>query len=171
MNVVLYARVSTVDQNVKQQVSYLEDWFSKQGHKIKDIVKDEESGRLPLTQRKKFNKLLVDIDKQGFKGAVGILNLDRLTRCWDDVTYIERFFRDRWNKCQLISTQEPIDLGSATGRMMFRLKVAVSCYMPEDMMEKQRIGIERARKEGKYKGGAKGRSWKKTRMKKHTLSL
>lgn len=163
MNVILYARVSTVDQNVGQQVTYLKEWFSRQGYKIFDIIKDEESGRFPLTERKKFNKLLERIDNQGFKGSVGVLNLDRLTRCWDDVTYIERFFRDRWNQCKLISTQEPIDLGSATGRMMFRIKVAVSCYMPEDMIEKQKIGIDRARKEGKYKGGTKGRSWSKSK--------
>jgi len=39
---------------------------------------------------------------------------------------------------------------------MFRVKMAVSCYMPEDMREKQRIGIARAKAEGKYKGRQKG---------------
>ena len=43
--------------------------------------------------------------------------------------------------------------------MMFRIKMAVGCYMPEDMREKQIIGIERAKLEGKYKGGSKGRTW------------
>ena len=42
---------------------------------------------------------------------------------------------------------------------MFRIKMAIGCYMPEDMREKQKIGIARAKAEGKYKGGKKGRSW------------
>ena len=44
---------------------------------------------------------------------------------------------------------------------MFRIKMAVNCHMPEDMLEKQAIGIARAKKEGKYKGGKVGRKWKK----------
>jgi DNA invertase Pin-like site-specific DNA recombinase len=32
--------------------------------------------------------------------------------------------------------------------------------MPEDMKEKQKIGIARAKKQGKYKGGKSGRHWK-----------
>ncbi len=43
---------------------------------------------------------------------------------------------------------------------MFRIKMAVQCYMPEDMFEKQKVGIERAKAEGKFKGGKRGRTWK-----------
>jgi hypothetical protein len=44
-----------------------------------------------------------------------------------------------------------MDLSTASGRLMFRMKMAVSCYMPEDMREV--AGIERAKKEGKYRYG------------------
>lgn len=119
---------------------------------------DLESGRLPLTERKKFRKLLIEEPEYE---AIVIYNIDRLTRNWDDVTYIERFFRDNWERCKLISTSDSIDLSNASGRMMFRIKMAVCCFMPEDMREKQQIGINRARLEGKYKGGKKGRVWAK----------
>lgn len=153
----IYARVSTEDQNVKQQAEYLKEWCERQGHKINRLVMDEESGRKPLVERKKFLKLIKsDIEADG----LGIYNLDRLTRNWDDVTLIEAHFRQNWDRYKLISTSDTIDLSNASGRLMFRLKMAVSCYMPEDMREKQKIGIERAKAEGKYKGGAKGRSWK-----------
>lgn len=158
MKVAIYARVSTEDQNVKQQAQYLYDWCLKQGYEIVKKVEDEESGRLPLTGRKKFRKLL-EASKGGLFQAILIYNLDRLTRNWDDVTLIERHFRDNWDVCSLISTSDSIDLSNASGRMMFRIKMAVQCYMPEDMREKQIIGIERAKAEGKYKGGKKGRSW------------
>ena len=121
-------------------------------------MKDEESGTLPLTERKHFLKLL-EKSKHGLFDAIVIYNLDRLTRNWDDVTFIEKHFRDNWDKCMLISISDTIDLKNASGRMMFRIKMAVQCYMPEDMREKQTIGIERAKREGKYKGGKKGRSW------------
>lgn len=155
MRVAIYCRVSTDDQNVKQQAAYLKEWCTKQGFTIKRIVMDEESGLLPLTERKKFLKLL----KQNDYDAIVIFNLDRLTRNWDDVTMIESFFRENWNTKKLISAGDSVDLSNASGRMMFRIKMAVSCYMPEDMREKQKIGIDRARKEGKYKGGKKGRKW------------
>ena len=54
-----------------------------------------------------------------------------------------------------------MDLSNAAGRLMFRMKMAVGCYMSENMREKQVVGIERAKKEGKYKGG-RGRPWLKS---------
>jgi len=95
------------------------------------------------------------------KESLIVYNLDRLTRNWDDVTYIERIFRDNWEYTKLLSTCDTVDFSDASGRMMFRLKMAVSCFMPEDMKEKQVIGIDRAKREGKYKGGKKGRKWKR----------
>ena len=160
MKIALYCRVSTEDQNVKQQTKYLMAYCNKEKYNVVRKIEDEESGRLPLTDRKKFKRLL-EASKQGLFDAILIYNLDRLTRNWDDVTLIERHFRDNWDICKLISTSDTIDLSNASGRMMFRIKMAIQCYMPEDMREKQKIGIERAKAEGKYKGGKKGRSWKK----------
>ena len=146
----LYARVSTEDQNVSQQIDYLKDWATK-NHYIPDkIVRDIESGLTPLVERKKFKKIL-EYSKES-KTSIGIYNLDRLTRNWEDVVFIEKWFRDNWNDCKLISTADEINLSNANGRFMFRVRMAVCCFMPEDMREKQRIGIERAKKEGKYKG-------------------
>jgi len=146
----LYARVSTEDQNVNQQINYEKNWFSKNGYTINKIVRDVESGLTPLIKRKKFIKLL-ELSKEE-KNPIGIYNLDRLTRNWEDVVFIEKWFRDNWNDCKLISTSDEINLSNANGRFMFRVRMAVCCLMPEDMREKQRIGIERAKKEGKYKG-------------------
>ncbi len=158
----IYTRVSTEDQNVKQQAKYIREWCRKQDIKYVKEVLDSESGRLPLTQRKQFQRQLKRI-KANKRGLI-ILNLDRLTRNWDDVTYIEKFFRENWNNCPLISTADSIDLSNASGRMMFRIKMAVGCFMPEDMREKQIIGIERAKREGKYVGRKKGSVDKKQRI-------
>ena len=156
----IYCRVSTEEQNVKQQVEYLKEYCKRNNHEIIKVVADEESGRKSLTERKKFLKLLKESKKGSFE-AILIYNLDRLTRNWYDEPLIEKHFSDNWDKCKLISVSDSIDLSNASGRLMFRIKMAVQCYMPEDMFEKQIIGIERAKKQGKYKGGSKGRRWKK----------
>ena len=155
----LYARVSTDDQNVDQQIQYLKEWAKRNEYKVVKVIKDVESGIKPLTERRRFLRLL-DESKTGAMDTIGIVNLDRLTRNWEDVVLIEKHFRENWEVCKLVSAMDNIDLSNASGRFMFRIKMAVCCYMPEDMREKQRIGIDRAKMQGKYKGGKKGRSWK-----------
>lgn len=159
MKVDLYARVSTEDQNVEQQMEHLKEWAKKNEYTIRKVVMDTESGTKPLIERRRFLRLLDD-SKQGLSDAMGIVNLDRLTRNWEDVVFIEKHFRENWGKYKLLSMGDTIDLSNASGRFMFRVKMVMCCYMPEDMKEKQKIGIERARKQGKYKGGKPGRTWK-----------
>lgn len=151
--------MSTEDQNVKQQMNHLKEWAKRNEYDVVKAIMDTESGIEPLIERKRFLRLL-DESKTGCMDAIGIVNLDRLTRNWEDVVFIERHFRENWDTCKLLSISDVIDLSNASGRFMFRMRMVVCCYMPEDMREKQRIGIDRAKKEGKYKGGKKGRSWK-----------
>ena len=157
MRVDLYARVSTEDQDVEQQIKHLRKWAVSQGHQISNETYDKQSGKVPLEERTQFINLL-----NNPKGdALVVLNLDRLTRNWDSVTFIEEHFRNSWDKYKLISTTDQIDLSNANGRLMFRIQLAINCNMPELMLEKQKIGIARAKEEGKYKGrqkGAKGKA-------------
>ncbi len=160
MKILIYARVSTDHQDVEQQAEYCKNWAIKQGHEIVWTIKDKESGRLPLKDRKRFMRIV----QNGYNfeyDAVLVYHLDRLTRNWDDVTMIEKHFRESWETKKLISTSLEVNLRNAMGRYMFRVMMANFCYMPEDMREKQAIGIARAKSEGKYKGGKKGRSWGK----------
>lgn len=152
MKLDLYARVSTDDQNVDQQMSYLRQWCVRNDHRIVNEVYDEQSGKIPLEQREKFMELI----KKPKGDGLLVFNLDRLTRNWDSVTFIEKHFRDNWANYKLISTKDEINLESAAGRLMFRIKLAINCHMPEDMLEKMVIGVERAKKEGKYLGRKKG---------------
>ena len=154
-----YARVSTEDQNVDQQMKYQKEWINKNGFSVGNVTKDVESGLTPLTERKRFKKHIERAKNQ--KHGVCIYNLDRLTRNWEDVVFIERWFRDNWEISKLISTSDEINLSNANGRFMFRVRMAVCCLMPEDMREKQIIGIERAKLEGKYKGRKPGSKNKK----------
>ena len=158
MKIAIYCRVSTEKQDVDQQAEYCKQWSERNNLEVVWTVKDKESGRLPLTQRKKFLKFINN--EYNFEyDAILVYNLDRLTRNWDDVTMIEKYFRENWDHVQLMSCSDSVDLSNSSGRLMFRIKMATNCFMPEDMREKQKIGIARAKKQGKYKGGIKGRSW------------
>ena len=147
MKVALYARVSTDDQNVRQQLEKLREHASRQGWLVVREIADEESGRLPLMARKRFMRLLGELEGLD---AVVVYNIDRLTRNWEDEAKLEHAFS---GTCTLVSMSDAVDLTTASGRLMFRMKMAVSCYMPEDMREKQIIGIDRAKREGKYRYG------------------
>jgi len=159
MRLDLYARVSTEDQDVLQQIRELRKWALANNHKIASEIQDTQSGKVDLKERIAFLNLLNNPKGE----ALVVFNLDRLTRNWDSVTFIEKHFRDSWNKYKLISTKDEINLDNANGRLMFRIKLAINCHMPEDMLEKQAVGIERAKAEGKFRGRKKGAKGKNNR--------
>jgi DNA invertase Pin-like site-specific DNA recombinase len=88
-----------------------------------------------------------------------VQDVDRLTRSFYDGVELEKFCLE--NDKEIISLSEPVDLTTPYGRFMFRVKLAMNSFYVENLLEKIRIGIERAKKEGKYKGGKKGRTWKR----------
>jgi len=155
MKVALYSRVSTGHQNVQQQLDMLKKYAKSQEWEIIHVVKDQESGKIPLLERKKFKALLDNLEPYD---AVLVYKLDRLTRNWADEPALERAFS---NGCTLFSMDGAIDLKSADGRVMFRMRMAMACWEPELMRERQKVGIARARADGKFKGGKKGRTWAK----------
>jgi len=167
MRVDLYARVSTEDQDVEQQILELRKWSVTRGHEIASETYDKQSGKIPLEERKQFIQLLNNPKGEGLV----VFNLDRLTRNWDSVTFIEKHFRDNWETYKLISTKDEINLETANGRLMFRIKLAINCNMPEDMLEKQKIGIARAKAEGKFKGRQKGAKGKAKQSKEDMLDI
>ena len=160
MKVALYARVSTDEQNVAQQAKFLQEYAIRNGFEIAQIIQDEESARIPLTSRKKFLKLLDD-SLRGVFDCVIVFKLDRLTRNWGDVSLVEKHFASNWDRCKLMSAYDSVDLATAAGRLSFRFVMAIACYEVESMFERQRVGIDRAKAEGKFKGGKKGRTWAK----------
>jgi len=152
MKLDLYARTSTKDQNVDLQMDLLREYCKRNDFEIASETYDQESGTIELKDRKKFQDLL-----NHPKGdALLIFKLDRITRNFDSLTLIEKHFRDNWDNYKLICTDMPIDLKTAVGRLMFRNLMVINCFEPEQMKERQKPAIERAKKEGKFKGRPKG---------------
>lgn len=161
MKTIIYARISTNQekQNVKQQIEHCKAYAEREGHEVLKVFKDEKTGKTN--------------DRRGYQGALKFLkeNLgvglivhdsDRTTRNFYDGVDFEKFIIE--SKVKVISISENIDLSSPNGRLMFRIKNALNAYYVENLIEKIKVGVERAKKEGKYKGRKKGAKGKKNKF-------
>lgn len=157
MKVTLYVRISTADQDTQEKLKELRKWAVLNNHEIVKEIEDIESGTIPLKDRKKFREIL----NNPIGDAIVVNKLDRITRNYDSVTLIEKYFRENWNKFKLIALDFPVDLETAVGRLMFRNMLTLACFEPEQMKERQKLGIARAKAEGKFKGRKKGSKNKK----------
>lgn len=152
IKIVIYARVSTKEQNVKQQLKLLRKYARDKGYKIQRCYVDKDTG-LKMS-RSAFKNLLIYGDDGKVENLL-IYASNRLTRAFYDAIEIEKWIIR--NNINVISISEPnFNMNSATDRMMFRIGMAIAAREVEDMKEKQAIGIDRAKKEGKYKGRKKG---------------
>ena len=155
----LYARVSTDKQNVDQQLNYLREYCKARGWKYRSYVDDAMSGQ--ISDRPNWQRLLRACEDKKIDSIL-VLKYDRITR---DLHYALKFLDWlRWNNIVLYSIWNGGEFFFRDPDQEFAFKL--DCLLSERELKiiKQRsaIGIERAKKEGKYKGGKKGRSWKKT---------
>src|SRR3984957_856787 len=85
-----------------------------------------------------------------------VTKLDRLARSVGDLLNIVALLETKKVSLRVLSMSgsQPLDTGTATGRLMLAVIGAVGQAERETMLERQREGIARAQREGKYKGRA-----------------
>lgn len=153
MRVAIYARVSSEDQHVDQQVAALAWRCKEAGYEYRSFRDEAVSGL--VSDRPAWNELLRRCERGEFD-AIMVFKLDRITR---DMRYALDFlawFDARPPAFQVLSAFEALDLRSPDGRFTFKLRCLMSEYELEQLRYRSRLGIERAKREGKYKYG-KGR--------------
>lgn len=134
-----YIRVSTVDQNTERQEEALKKY------RIDKVFIDKSSGK--NTERKQFNAML-EFVRDG--DCVYVQSFDRLSRNLADLIKTINTLSDK--HVGLISIKENFDLSTPTGRLMLQLCGAISQFERENLLERQREGIEIAKRHHKYKG-------------------
>ncbi len=152
MTKVKYIRVSTEEQNTgRQEVNA--NQYSK-------IYIDKTSGSIQFTERKEAKKLLVDIEA-GVVAEVHISSIDRLGRNIIDILTMVEFF----NQKQIKLFVENIGMFSLIDNKpnpSFKMIVSVLGNVAEmernNMLERQKQGIELAKAKGTYKGRLQGTS-------------
>jgi DNA invertase Pin-like site-specific DNA recombinase len=156
MKICIYCRVSTDDQNIDQQRALLVEYCNTNNHIFRSYMDEAVSGK--IEDRPQWQKLIVDCERGEFE-AILVVKADRITRTLKYALWFYDWLQAHKN-VRLISLYDSINFDTPDGYFVFML----NCLLSErELLVNQwrmRIGIERAKKEGKYKGGVKGRRWK-----------
>ncbi len=139
MSKIGYIRVSTMDQNTdRQEVAFAE-------LKMDKIFIEKVSGK--DAKRTELNKML---DYVRENDVVYIESISRLARSTRDLLSIVKQLEDK--KVDLISLKENIDTTTPQGRFVLTIFGALSELERENILQRQREGIEIAKNKGKKFG-------------------
>ena len=136
---VAYVRVSTFEQNDERQREAIgkykiDKWFS-----------EKASGR--NADRPQLQAML-DYIRDG--DTVFVSEFSRLGRSTSDLLEIVKKIEDKG--ARLTSLKETFDTSTAAGRLQLTMLAAIAQFEREMILERQKEGIEIAKREGKYNG-------------------
>lgn len=144
-----YARVSSIGQNLDRQKELLKSAG------VDKIFEEKESGA-SLDNRKELKALLNIIR---FDDVLVVTELDRLSRKADDLTYIINIINEKQASLEVLSLPSTKTDDPNLNRLINNLIIEIYKYMAESerlrIKERQKQGIELAKKQGKYKGRKK----------------
>lgn len=160
MKAIIYTRISTNDekQNIKQQRDYCKKYAEKEGYDVLHTIGDKISGKIPIIERS-GGKRMIKFLKDNPTVHLIVQDVDRISRDFYDAVWFEQFVIK--NKIMIKSLSETVDLSNPMGKFTFRIKMAMNAFYVENLIDKIRIGVARAKSEGKYKGRKKGSTNKK----------
>lgn len=139
---VAYVRVSTIEQHEQRQIAALE------GYGIEKWFIEKVSGK---NAKREQLQAMLEFVRDG--DTVYIHDLSRLARSLKDLLDITQKLTDK--NVALVSNKESLDTSTATGRLMLNMIAAINQFELENLHERQREGIEEAKKRGAYKGRKK----------------
>ena len=151
---VIYARVSTDEQNPEHQIDVLKTYSTNQGYDVVKVYVDTISGT--KDSRPNLNNLMFDMRK-GLFDCVVIYKLDRLGRSLKHLINIcEEFYK---KNIDLVCTSQNIDTSTASGKLLFHILGAVAEFESELISERTKLGQRKAKNIGK-----RGKDKKKRRV-------
>lgn len=136
---IAYVRVSTIEQNEQRQIEALEKY------KIEKWFIEKVSGK--NTDRPKL-KAMIDFAREG--DTIYIHDFSRLARSTKDLLELIEVFNKKG--ITLVSNKENIDSNTPTGKLMLTMIGAIAEFERANLLERQREGIEIAKREKRYKG-------------------
>lgn len=136
-----YARVSSRGQNLARQLEI----FKKKGIRPENTFEEKISGK--NMERPQLGMLL---DKVTDGDTIVVTDITRLGRNMRDIVNLI----DRLNKRKvyIVSIKEGVDTSTEYGKMMINLLSALSELERENIRERQKQGIEIAKREGRMTG-------------------
>ena len=137
--IVAYVRVSTAEQNEARQVEVLEKYNIEKWFTEKVSGKD--------TKRPKLQAML-DFVREG--DVVYVMDFSRLSRSVRDLLSIVDLLNEK--NVRLVSLKENLDTSTPTGKLMLTMIGGIAEFERQNILERQREGIEIAKRKGNYKG-------------------
>ena len=142
--VVIYARVSTNEQNCDRQVAELEQVVKNNNWELVDTYVDEGYSRTTTT-RPELDRMMKDAFVRKFEMVI-TLELSRLGASLKHMIEVVDKFKEK--KIQLFIVNQQIDTSSATGYMFFSIMTSIANYERELISERVKSGLENARRKG-----------------------
>ena len=134
-----YIRVSTEEQNTERQETIM------QKYEVEKIFSEKKSGK--NTEREQLNAMM-DFVRSG--DTLVIESYSRLARSTADLLRLVERLQEKG--VDLISDKEQIDTSTPQGKLMFTIFAGLAEFERTCLLQRQREGIEEAKKQGKYKG-------------------
>ena len=161
MKVCIYSRVSTGEQDTKNQSAVLTEWAQKRGFEVIRVYEEEESAwrnghqrelanLIADARRRKFQAVLVwALDRVSREGALAILSLvQKLSTCGMNVLS----YQESW-------TEAPGELAE----LLYALTGWVARMESQRRSERTKAGLTRMVAQGKILGRPKGSKDKRKR--------
>jgi len=142
--VVIYARVSTNEQNCDRQVAELEQVVKNNNWELVDTYIDKGYSRTTTT-RPELDRMMKDAFVRKFEMVI-TLELSRLGSSLKHMIEIVDKFKEK--KIQLFIVNQQIDTSSATGYMFFSIMTSIANYERELISERVKSGLENAKRKG-----------------------
>lgn len=163
MKVAIYARVSTQDQNLDNQLIKLEEYAKRMDWEYVVFVEKESTRKTRPVKNEVYQALL----RKEFDGLL-IYKFDRWARSTQElISEVEVLVK---RGASIFSFTEAIDLSSSMGTAMLTILSAFAQLERDLIRERTLAGLERARAEGKKLGRPKGSRDKKYRRKRSIKS-
>lgn len=144
MKAIIYARVSTSEQNIENQVKICQEFCKNKGWQIPVIYKDVMSGT--KTSRPSFNRMLEDMRKYKFR-AIVVTKLDRIGRSLQHlITILDEL---KHKKVEFVAVTQNIDTTTASGRLQWQIMGAFAEFEREIISERTKEGLRFAKNVGK----------------------
>jgi DNA invertase Pin-like site-specific DNA recombinase len=151
--VCVYARCSTSDQQVSNQLIEVRDHCSKMGWEIvKEYIDEGLSGTLSRDKRPAFNEMIKDGYRKKFDSVV-CWDISRLGRSMKNLIMFLSDMKDR--DIGICSVRQGFDTSTSMGSIMYQFVGILSEWEALMISERTLAGLERARREGKTLGHRK----------------
>lgn len=135
---IAYVRISSRTQSIERQEENLRPYNIEKWYTETASAKDMNRAKL---------QALLDFVREG--DTVYIDDFSRLARNVKDLLSIVNYFEKK--DVKLVSVQENLDTSTPTGRLMLTVIGSINEFQRKNTLEMQRIGIEIAKKKGKYR--------------------